>query len=167
MEPIEMGQWIATGTAGIRALKELITLIPGGRGKEAQDELSKVETALGIKAAEAASTLGFRLCRREFPPHIMVQNESGQWICPVCGVQADEGPVLSPHESAVLTAIDNSPEFTVQGVMSFLGLTRGDAEHAVQELISKELVIVRGVSMSGMRENRYAISQEGRRFLRS
>jgi hypothetical protein len=83
-------------TAFLTAAKTLLDIFKGIRAElpkgpkadQAQAEIEKAEQALRTSEAELAKTLGFRLCRCEFPPQIMLWKEKeGAHICPKCGHQ--------------------------------------------------------------------------------
>jgi hypothetical protein len=58
----------------------------GAKAEHAQKEIEKAEQSLRASEAELAKALGYRLCRCEFPPHIMLWNKDVQAsICPKCG----------------------------------------------------------------------------------
>jgi hypothetical protein len=83
-------EWIPYLTAAKTALdlfKGIRADLPKGpKADKAQAEIAKAEQALKLSEAELAKGLGFRVCRCEFPPPIMLWKENERAsICPKCG----------------------------------------------------------------------------------
>jgi hypothetical protein len=58
----------------------------GPAADRAATEIAKAEEALKTSEAELAKALGYRLCRCEFPPPIMLwKKEERADFCPKCG----------------------------------------------------------------------------------
>ncbi len=83
----ELGTWFETGKSAIDLLKSLFPLLPKGEQRETiEKRVAEAETALRKGDAELAKILGFRLCRCQFPPEIMLWRESEKTnICGKCG----------------------------------------------------------------------------------
>jgi hypothetical protein len=82
--------WTAYLTAAKTALdifKGIRAELPQGpKAEQAEKEIERAEQALQLTEAELAKALGFRLCRCEFPPPIMLWNKNERAsFCPKCG----------------------------------------------------------------------------------
>jgi hypothetical protein len=100
MAPLDSLGDVATAAAGLKtafsAIREVLGLVkdvkdtlPEGEKKNAISQgIEKAERASKIAEAQMASGLGFALCRRHFPPEIMLEtgyaNNRRQMECPVC-----------------------------------------------------------------------------------
>lgn len=88
------------GLQGLQALTLALTLyekgakiVRGWAGKlsdtqEKQDatkDLEKAEEAMELAKAQMAESLGYHLCRRHFPPGIMLKVREGVFSCKTCG----------------------------------------------------------------------------------
>ena len=85
--------------AAIKMLKSLKPLIPSGAKRdEAERLLSEAELKMKEAEARLAKDLGFRICKRCWPPEIMTQNDVGEWVCRCCGkpVHNDDPPRITP-----------------------------------------------------------------------
>lgn len=79
--------------AALESIKQAKDLLPEGSKKEdAETALARAEKELKLAEVEIASRLEFELCRKHFPPEIMLSEDDMIWNCPVCGNQKDTGP---------------------------------------------------------------------------
>lgn len=110
MEPEEVTSWATATAATLGALKEFVALIPKQKSAEAEQLLKKAERDFRAAEAWMANELGYSLCRRHWPPGILVEKVDGL-LCSSCG-QPQYSPlenveeartVLTPEAEAVLT----------------------------------------------------------------
>jgi hypothetical protein len=88
-----MGDVVQYFTEAVTGLKAALDLYKGAKSELAHDaakkadaEIAKAEIALKNGEAELAKKLGFRLCRCEFPPPIMLWDKGRRKsVCPKCG----------------------------------------------------------------------------------
>jgi hypothetical protein len=91
VNPEDIKSWSQATAAALAALKAAKDLLPTGKKKaDAEKAIEAAERDLEIAAASAASELGFELCRRHWPPGIMVMNDDDILVCRECG-KADPG----------------------------------------------------------------------------
>ncbi len=83
----EWTAYLAAAKTALDLFKSIRAELPkGAKADQAQAEIEKAEQALALSEAELAKALGFRLCRCEFPPPIMLWKENERTnICPKCG----------------------------------------------------------------------------------
>lgn len=73
-------------SSAIAALKQVIDLIPdSSKKKEAISALERAEKEFQLAEVEAATKLGYEICRRHFPPEIMLEESDTHCKCPKCG----------------------------------------------------------------------------------
>jgi len=80
-------EWVTAGKGALESLKILKSMLPAGeKADKAQAEIEKAEAALSHAEAAAAKKMGFRICRCEFPPPIMLWDKNRRKnVCPKCG----------------------------------------------------------------------------------
>jgi hypothetical protein len=68
--------------------KRYVQKLPTGKDKEEGEKaLMEAEKNMAVARAEIAQGLGFVLCRRHFPPGVMIRigpEQYNQWQCVVC-----------------------------------------------------------------------------------
>ena len=76
-------------SSALSALKQVIDLLPDNpRKTDAAAALERAEREFKVAEAEAAGKLGYPLCRRHFPPGIMLLAEQeGHYKCQECGYE--------------------------------------------------------------------------------
>ena len=86
MDVVIAAQAVGMLKTAIDAIKELTKKLPEGEEKvETEATLAQAETQLKIAEAQLASSLGYNLCRRHFPPEIMLEVNDYLWKCRECG----------------------------------------------------------------------------------
>lgn len=89
---------------GVTAVKGALDVVKGVQGVLPKDkadavatELGKAEVAVKQSQAELAKGLGFRLCRCEFPPNIMLwKADIRKNVCPKCADKYPPDPKIEP-----------------------------------------------------------------------
>jgi hypothetical protein len=82
-------------SSALTALKQVIDLLPDGSQKaEAAAALERAEREFRIAESETAKRLDYELCRKHWPPEIMLSEseEYELWVCPKCGNKRDKTP---------------------------------------------------------------------------
>ena len=74
----------AFGTA-LTVLKRAKDLLPEKERQEVGIALESAEGQLKIAESQSAQAMGYRLCRKHFPPEIMLSADNENWQCPNCG----------------------------------------------------------------------------------
>jgi len=70
----------------LTTLKSLKELVPSGtKRQEIERKLGEAEKNLAIAEAEIAKGFNFHLCRRHFPPGIMLEIDTFKSKCNTCG----------------------------------------------------------------------------------
>lgn len=88
-----IGEGIAALAEVIPVIGDIVKSLPDGSKKaEAQSLLEKAERELRLAEAQTAESLGYQLCRRHFPPVIMLSKGNLTWVCPECGNEVDAFP---------------------------------------------------------------------------
>src|SRR6266481_5058574 len=78
--------WIESAHSALIFLKSLKDLLPKGRKRdEAEQLIQQAEAALKRADARIALDMGFPLCRRCWPPEIMLIAEDTVYRCRRCG----------------------------------------------------------------------------------
>jgi hypothetical protein len=88
----------ALGTLGtaLGILKQAKELLPAGPERdEFTETLEQAERKLKLAESQAAQALGYELCRKHFPPEIMLSEDEMIWKCPKCGNEKDTGPLVT------------------------------------------------------------------------
>lgn len=87
-----LGEGIAALVAVIPAIRDVVKSLPDGSKKaELQSLTDKAERELRIAEAQAATELGYQICRNHpFPGVIMISRGNGVWVCPECGDEMDQ-----------------------------------------------------------------------------
>lgn len=79
--------------SALAALKQAVDLLPDSSTKEdAAAALRKAEREFKLAEAEVADKLGYEICRKHFPPEIMLSEDDMVWVCPECGNTKDNTP---------------------------------------------------------------------------
>jgi hypothetical protein len=79
-------EYVVAAKAALDLFKSAKDELPKEVADKAQAQIDKAETALKNGEAEFAKKLGFRLCRCEFPPQIMLwKADIRKNVCPKCG----------------------------------------------------------------------------------
>ena len=72
--------------SALTALKQAIDLLPdSSKRADAAAALERAERELKVAEAEVAKKLGYEVCRKHFPPEIMLSKDDKNWECPHCG----------------------------------------------------------------------------------
>ena len=88
-----LGEGIKALGSVVAIIKQAIDLLPDSSKKaDAQSVLEKAERELRIAEATAAEALKYQLCRKHFPPVIMLSKGNGIWVCPECGDEINAFP---------------------------------------------------------------------------
>jgi len=84
---IEMiARGISTFGTAIGILKQITSLLPDGMKKnEASENLVRAEREMKIAESQIAAGMEYELCRKHFPPEIMLTSDGVNWECQVCG----------------------------------------------------------------------------------
>jgi hypothetical protein len=91
LNPEDIKSWSQAAAAALAALKAAKDLLPAGKKKqEAEKAIETAERDIQLADAAAAKDLDFELCRRHFPPGIMVMSDAGVYVCRDCG-KSDPG----------------------------------------------------------------------------
>lgn len=70
----------------VNALKSATDKLPSGKQKkEAERLLKNAEERIKEAEARIGHELGFPICKRCWPPEIMVHNDEGEFVCKGCG----------------------------------------------------------------------------------
>jgi hypothetical protein len=92
MENNDLQSWATSFELLNRALgclKQVKELLPSGSQKQdIERTLADAERSLQLAAAKEADSLGYHLCRCDFPPQIMLQN-GAKPKCAKCGREED------------------------------------------------------------------------------
>jgi len=98
----ELAGYLGAAKTALDILKGIQSEFPKGeKAEKAQEQIAKAETSLGQSKAEVAKALGFRLCRCEFPPPIMLWNKDQRvHICPSCGDHWPHRPEITQLEGS-------------------------------------------------------------------
>jgi len=84
IESISKGIGIVSTT--INALKTLKDLIPSNKEKtDIEEKLKEAEKNLKIAEAEIAKGFDYKICRRHFPPGILLDLDEFKLKCNTCG----------------------------------------------------------------------------------
>lgn len=79
-------EYLTSAKAALDVVKGVQGILPKDKADKAEAEIKKAEAALKNGQAELAKKLGFRLCRCEFPPQIMLwKADIRKNVCPACG----------------------------------------------------------------------------------
>lgn len=80
-------------SSALAALKQAIDLLPDSSKKvDAAAALERAEREFKIAEAEVARKLGYEVCRKHFPPEIMLSEDDKVWECPKCKNRKDNTP---------------------------------------------------------------------------
>ena len=79
----------------LAALKQAIDLMPDSTQKaDAAAALERAQREFKIAEAETAQKMGYEICRKHFPPEIMLSEDDTVWECSECGNKKDKGPKI-------------------------------------------------------------------------
>jgi len=79
--------------SALGALKQAIDLLPDSSKKaDAEAALQQAEREFKLAEAETANRLGYEICRKHFPPEVMLSDDDMVWVCPECGNKKDKTP---------------------------------------------------------------------------
>lgn len=88
-----LAKGVALFGSALSALKQAKDLLPDSPQKaEAAAALERAEREFKIAEAETATKLGYEICRKHFPPEIMLEEKEFIWVCPKCGNKVDATP---------------------------------------------------------------------------
>src|ERR1043166_3839523 len=91
LNPAEIKSWSEAAAAALAALKAAKDLLPAGKKKQdAEKAIEAAERDLQLAHVSAAKDLGFELCRRHWPPGIMIVDDRDIYVCRDCG-KSDPG----------------------------------------------------------------------------
>jgi hypothetical protein len=98
--------YLTAAKTALDLLKGVQSELPKGeKADKAQEQITKAESSLKESKAELAKALGFRLCRCEFPPPIMLWNKDQRvHICPSCGDHWPHRSEVNPAPQGTLWA---------------------------------------------------------------
>lgn len=83
-------QTIGAFSAALVALKQAKDLLPDTSQKQDLNvAIESAEKQLKIAESQTAHALGYELCRKHFPPEVMLSSDDKKWECPVCGNKKD------------------------------------------------------------------------------
>lgn len=149
IDPADIKSWSEAAGAALAALKAAKDLLPAGKKKQdAERAIEAAERDLQVAYASAAKELGFELCRRHWPPGIMVMNDRDIYVCRDCG-KADPGvgekfEVATSHTSRVgvseeelrvLRFIDQARDYVESDEVSrALGVSPSRADYLLEKL---------------------------------
>lgn len=84
-------QAISAFGAALTVLKQAKDLLPDSSQKqELNTAIESAERQLKIAESQTAHALGYELCRKHFPPEIMLSEDDKIWDCPVCKNKKDK-----------------------------------------------------------------------------
>jgi hypothetical protein len=85
MDIDSLAKGVGLFSTALGAIKQVIALLPESSKKaEAVATLERAEREFKLAEATAANELGYEICRKHFPPEIMLSSDSENWECPVC-----------------------------------------------------------------------------------
>ncbi len=72
--------------AALTVLKQAKDMLPESSQKQdVNTAIESIERQLKIAESQTAHALGYQLCRKHFPPEVMLSGDDRVWNCPVCG----------------------------------------------------------------------------------
>jgi hypothetical protein len=84
--------------------------------QEIDTKIQETERAFKASQAELAKELGYRLCRCEFPPNVMLWNKDTRInVCPACGDVWPKKPDIQPLKSGCKRR-SNNPSLKQPGI---------------------------------------------------
>ena len=104
MEPLTGLQALSTAFTlyekASKILREWTGKLPDTPAKDAATkDLKQAEEAMEIAKVQLADSLGYFLCRKHFPPGIMLNIREGVFSCQKCGdTIGNTSPHQTPHE---------------------------------------------------------------------
>ena len=83
---VSLSQAVTYIKAAFDTVKVAKDMLPDGSEKqEAETALAQAERSLKLAEGQMASGLEYELCRKHFPPEVMLSEDDTIWRCPVCG----------------------------------------------------------------------------------
>lgn len=80
-----IAEYMAAAKGALDIIKGVRDVLPKGEAEKVDVEIGKAEKQLALSEAEVAKALGYKLCKCEFPPNIMLKDpRSGKMVCPKC-----------------------------------------------------------------------------------
>ena len=77
--------------AALTVLKQAKDMLPESSQKQdVNTAIESVERQLKIAESQTAHALGYELCRKHFPPEIMLSEDDKIWNCPICKNKKDK-----------------------------------------------------------------------------
>ena len=71
--------------AALTVLRQAKDLLPDSSKKqELSTAIESAEKQLKIAESQTAHALGYELCRKHFPPEVMLSGDDQHWQCPIC-----------------------------------------------------------------------------------
>jgi len=93
MDIDSLAKGIGLFSSAIIAVKQAIELLPDNPKKnDAKTAVERAEREFKIAEAQVATKLGYQVCRKHFPPEIMLSEDNANWTCPNCGNKQYFGP---------------------------------------------------------------------------
>lgn len=84
-------QAISSIGAALTILKQAKELLPDSSQKQKLIiAIESAERQLKIVESQTAHALGYELCRKHFPPEIMLSDDDKIWSCPTCKNKKDK-----------------------------------------------------------------------------
>jgi len=85
MEIDALAKGVGIFSSALTALKQAVDLLPhNSKKEEAATALERAEREFKIAEAEVAKKLNYEICRKHFPPGIMLLKGEYNWECPEC-----------------------------------------------------------------------------------
>jgi hypothetical protein len=93
MDTDSLAKGVGLFSAALAALRQALELLPDSTKKaDAAAALERAEREFKLAEANMAKKLDFELCRKHFPPEIMLSEDDLVWECPKCGNKKDKTP---------------------------------------------------------------------------
>ena len=98
MDIVTAAQAVGMLKTAIDAVKGITKKLPEGEEKvEAETTLAQAEQKLKLSEVQLANDLKYELCRKHFPPVIMLSANNRNWLCPECGNETYTGAGSSSY----------------------------------------------------------------------
>jgi hypothetical protein len=93
MEIDTLAKGVGLFSSALAAIKQALDFLPDSSKKaDAAAAIEKAEREFKLAEATAASKLGYEVCRKHFPPEIMLSEDDMIWECPMCKNKKDNSP---------------------------------------------------------------------------
>lgn len=80
-----LGKGIGLFSSALAVLKQAIAMLPDNSKKDdAIAYLEKAEREFTLAESKIATELGYEICRKHFPPVVMLSEDDENWECPEC-----------------------------------------------------------------------------------